>query len=327
MKNFNLLLESDTVIILGAGASKDYRFPLWDELKDELMKYLKNHKSFLFRDHLMDNYWFNELENLKNKNKTLDQMVYDSNDRDKSDYIMKLVTLIIVNFEILDLDRNKKNWIEELSEMYYLNVPKSGFNLFPKNINIITYNYDRCFEHHFTNNYMKKSYELLDTQPHYTDKLRYYQKTSSLKIFHPHGCIGVIPQEEDKNHLQVSIDGYTIRNTNTNRLFKYGDNNIFIDAHNYLQITAVDECNKSDGTYSICRNLIENCKKIIVVGVSAMGLNNQKLEFGHQHSFEIFSGASFNENDLDQVKFKNVEIINHKLRTDGFINWLNEDIS
>lgn len=78
LPKLNELLKHEFMLVLGAGASKDYNFPLWDDLKKDLKTELEKEsdsdKSF---DQKMKKKWALAIKD--SPNKTIDAIILTKN--------------------------------------------------------------------------------------------------------------------------------------------------------------------------------------------------------------------------------------------------------
>jgi len=177
------MIDDKTVLILGAGASKPYGFPLGGELRDDVIKISQ------------DKVGFESIKMLQGTDFEIDFFDSFINNLSKSDFSSVDAFL-----------ENRANWVEvgKLSIAYKLILYERNLKLFPPNqpkdhwyetlwqklkapswqkfkqnqLNIITFNYDRSLEHYLStilnNNYDVSKSTIL----------------KSLPIIHVHGDLG-----------------------------------------------------------------------------------------------------------------------------------------
>lgn len=76
------MLEQETVLVLGAGASVDYGFPLWEQLKTDFLNSLGNNS----------NNWIQLIED--NPDKTIDHILERASDEE----ILQFQTFVVIDF-------------------------------------------------------------------------------------------------------------------------------------------------------------------------------------------------------------------------------------
>ena len=214
------MIRENTVLILGAGASKPYNFPLVGELRDEVIKISTNAvglEPFVFlRDTDFD------LEYLEKFTADLSVSGYSSVDAflEKRTQWADLGKLAIAHklivyensAKVFPPDQPKDHWYETL--LHKLKAPT--WHAFKQNkVHIITFNYDRSLEHYLStilnNNYNISKNTIL----------------KSLPIIHVHGDLG--PYKNYGRHsptiIKAAADSIKIvhESDNSSEEFKLAD--------------------------------------------------------------------------------------------------------
>lgn len=178
------MITKQTVLILGAGVSRAYGFPLQIELKNEILLKLKDIKT---RQALTESHGYSEfmIDNFASafKKSGLDNIEQFLKERIEFEEIGKLVLAeIIISHEDIEV-------LFEPSDVYqYLyDVMNDSLEGFGKNeLSIITFNFDRSLEiflfEALKNSYGKKQQDI-------------EMQLKQIPIFHVHGYIGNISKE------------------------------------------------------------------------------------------------------------------------------------
>lgn len=270
------LLKENTTLILWAWASKDYWFPLWEELKPLLLDKLIHFKSsWLSNDKWID--WWIDAINGMSELDTIDSIATKAPE-DFFDQFRILVSIIICEFENNDFVANKDWWIEIFAEKY-LNLlsttyPDNGWiKLIAKKLNIVTLNYDRCFDKRFTwciNNWFQKILK----------KQREFQKVywsnfpwNNNTIYHPHGTIWLVPW--------LNGNAHTYMNSNNNFGFDYGNIDQLKNSINRWKISFIlpvdDLIDAVNPTYDMVNRILQSSKNVICIGVSEAWIKSSLL--------------------------------------------------
>ncbi|MES3005967.1 MAG: hypothetical protein V4664_03410 [Patescibacteria group bacterium] len=178
------MISKKTVLVLGAGASKPYGYPLQNEFKKEILGKLqdKNMRSTLtevhgFSEFVIDNFFSSF--NLSGS-KYIEEFLTE---RKEFLEIGKLViTDVIKEHENLEALFKEESWY-----VYLFNIMKDSFEDFGKNkLSIITFNFDVSIEAFFFNA-LKNSYNKSEQE--------IYKQLEKIPILHMYGRIGNIPTE------------------------------------------------------------------------------------------------------------------------------------
>ena len=339
---FENLLKEKTVIILGAGASSDYNFPLWVDLRKDIITQISriDEKDNIYNKYDLDEYleknkvilkeWLDIFKNSDFDKKTVDELLYETEDLlgdvAKKYPILQLISLIIGEYEVLSLSINTKKWIEIFSDKFvdYLKSKRSTADVsndikFVKqcveNINIVSFNYDRAFEYFFYKNFVNKFKEGLNKKNMIYEQ--FYDNGSVLKVirfFHPHGAIGLGVDSGLSGGNKIVIGGSQALTFNSKGLSShyadYGDISR-IARHikdNETHISEVDVLNSdadSNPAYNRCNDILSEAVNIIVIGLSPKGIIQSKLRFNESAKY-YFSNNKEDEKEIsDKIKSKN----------------------
>src|SRR3989344_1691894 len=188
------MITKPTVLILGAGASAPYGFPVGTQLWEELCDKLKTGHlyDFLLSNGFSADDILNFRKNLFESGKTSIDAFLEH--RTEFLDIGKLaIATVLTSYENSETlyDAGVDKWYKFLYEKMNVSSPEEFAN---NKISIITFNYDRSIEH-FLFNSLKNTYGKSDE-----DCAR---EISKIKIIHLHGSLGYLPwQDKDGKHYQ-----------------------------------------------------------------------------------------------------------------------------
>lgn len=185
------MIKHNTVFILGAGASIPYDFPSGYDLLNRICKALEQNNSVFFR--LIQSCGFDQnlISEFRHELYHSMQKSVDAFLEKRTEFIdvgKAAIAATLIPFEQeqkLFRLQNKPNWYE-----YLFNLLADKKEDFPENqVSIITYNYDRSFEH-FMFTALKHSYNL--------DSETAADMLNSMPIYHIHGKLGDLPHLGDE---------------------------------------------------------------------------------------------------------------------------------
>lgn len=223
------MLKSKTLLIVGAGASKEAALPIGIELmpailksvkiefqahwspkmEDELRRALKVQETTRNRDlnneiHHYANAYRAMAEGLK-----LSISIDNYLDAHRDDHYIQVLGKIGIVMAILqaesrshlsindknecDVSRVSQTWYAELFKIMNEGVPSTSLDRFFSKLEIISFNYDRCIEHFFER--ALRSYYGVDA-----DKAA--GVASKLRIYHPYGRVGALPWQMPNQSTQ-----------------------------------------------------------------------------------------------------------------------------
>lgn len=291
-KNFRDLLSEPTVIILGAGASRDYDFPLWGDLKDLLLEKCRENP---FPDQIRTSD-LREISTALNKMKpdeTVDQIATEFGSQTYTAFRL-IMGLTLIESEAKDLSSNKRGWLESfvvgLSGVL-IEVQENDYPLaktLMSNLRFISLNYDRVFQQRFCQPLFEvlstkftpgNGRKLLDAKP------RGMPQVSQIGIFSVYQPHGLIAQHSDSLGMGLNRTVANDEGINIQRVLNYGDIGSFRNSvANGWQpnITAVDDFDPNDlaslPSYKFSDQLL-NKNRFYLAGLSEEGIQNSKFNF------------------------------------------------
>lgn len=299
---------NNTVIILGAGTSADYGYPLWESLKNQMI-------GFDVRDQLSitvgldeDELQLHEVAHQEfitildnNPDFTLDQIVYQM-DRPKERHLNpighRVINIAGYLLSLVELENRRDGWITEFQSVlvdYVAN--KSGdfgstTNLLD-NLVVVSLNYDRAFNHFVSDDFFPRLVAHASYQP---PSLRFsieLSKSNRLKLIKPHGFLVGLTDKDRKRNAGRS-DNAGMRNdllleNSESKSFRYPGNtttlpyasdkitkqNVFLRMGKYMYM--VDEMGQSD--YSSANTAIRDADTVYCLGLSDKGLCQSHFDF------------------------------------------------
>ena len=250
------MIEKKTVLILGAGASKPYGFPLGRELRDSVLQ--KKYGSWLF-DFMPVNPGFEDYEytqfagDLAHSGSPSVDAFLEENDR-WLDIGKSAIALFLLDAEIncrpkiFPPDQPKDHWYETL----WSRLKGSSWALFKKNpLAIVTFNYDRSLEHYLVtvlcNNYNIKASTAM-------------RGLTKMPILHVHGDLGNYIAHDNKADFAQRL--------NKSR---------FTIAKQRILIVHENEGQTKD--FVLARKLITEAERVLFIGFGYHPKNMAKLGF------------------------------------------------
>ncbi len=248
------MIDIPVVLVLGAGASKPYGFPLGRRLRDDAIlppdNDLKIALARLHKSHSM------QLSEFQGKLRSARRTSIDAFLEARPEYepLGKLVIAYHLikreNEDNLYSVKSEQDWYQYLIEMMLT----EGFDGFGRNtLSILTYNYDRSLEYYMFK--MLKPYGRSDQECR--DAMR------QIPILHLHGQLGLLPELHD--------EGRPYENE--------------LDAH-YLQLAARgisivhDESLEQNPVFTEAHQLLSNADYVIFLGFGYLDKNVERLKLG-----------------------------------------------
>lgn len=309
-----------TVLILGAGASYDYGYPLWDGLKEQMIQFnigrvLKDELNLPEDNVDAHRNAHNEFIEYVGKypDATLDSIVYEI-DKDKSKHLnptghllINIAGYILAQYELVGKDGG---WVTALQDILVDYMAEQSNHSQPNtnmlsNLTVVSLNYDRVFEYYITNDFYVK---LLDNQGYSPSGLRYsieYASNNQLELYKPHGFICMLQNKNDVKRAGMNIDlnisganTHGIRYPGSYTVIPYGDKRItskdtFLKMGRYMYV--VDERDESD--YRNANQAVKNADIVICLGLSSDGICQSSLHFQNEQQVYL----SNKKDDLSKI--------------------------
>ena len=198
------MIEQETVLILGAGASLAYGFPDGETLKNEIYDTLKNRRNKVLNElatHDLMNRIVNKLKYAPEY--SMDEFLEHEEDEEIVEFGKKAIAAILLPYEKEETifynfiknkeGENKFHWYRHLWQKM-----NTLFEYLEKNLSVITFNYDRSLEYFLFTAYKNKFPGRKEED--------YKNKLKSIPIIHVYGKLGYLPWEFTEGEKTVTYD-------------------------------------------------------------------------------------------------------------------------
>jgi hypothetical protein len=304
------LLENRITLVLGAGASMDYGFPSWLELKNGLIEELNKNHGSLKNQAAID--WWKETLNSMSPDQTID-IIATNAPEDYFDTFRILLSLLICRYEEQDKNDKKTGWIEKFAEKYFQLI-ESAYPDTEKilklltNLNIVTLNYDRVFNIRFYGAIEVNLKSILQ-KPREFQKVFEQTLSSKAKILHPHGCVGC----SGSNEFAIP-HAYTYLNPNQLPGVDYGNVGDLRRNINNGQISPIlpvdDLKDGKNWTYNEVNIVLKDSRYAICIGLSENGITNSALQLESLEKV-YYSGSEKIYDNFVPLNLRAMPIVNH----------------
>jgi hypothetical protein len=294
----------NTVLILGAGASMDYDYPLWKDLRKQMLDLEPDIGDFLATEVGLD-----ETEIAAHKEAyeefcsfarsdtkdTLDQIIYkidkhkDKHEEPTGHLIINIAGLLLAKVE---LEKKDGGWVTKFQNVLIEHLVtncdsnKPDQNLL-SNLTVVSLNYDRVFEHFISHDFYKKmrshaSYDL----PHVTPATT-FSRSNQLNIFKPHGYICQLASQNNASRVGMNPDlvliGTTTQGTrhpDNDMPVAYGapqiaEKDTFLRMGHHMYV--VDERGAND--YRTPNEFLSKAEIVFCLGLSDAGISQSSFNF------------------------------------------------
>ena len=277
------LLQNRTVFVLGAGSSKDYNFPLWEELKPEFLKRIVNYQDTFGEEAVQ--YWTDALNS--DQGKSVDFLAHKALPAGQ-ELFQFVIGDILLECENSDAQSKSERWIEIFCQkLLGLGLNSETSDLL-QNLSFVNFNYDRCFDQRYLNNFIKP---LWNSFPSKWTRLQSYQSLNGelapfCSIPHPHGTLGAIGLFS-KGAKVFANYSYTFHNPEEVVNLDYGDLQEFEklksnDDLKYLPVDAFlgqkEPYTLNNDSYRQATDRINTASNVIIIGMSNPGWSQQLIE-------------------------------------------------
>ena len=272
------LIQEPVTFLFGAGASRDYGFPLWSELRSEFLKRLSP-------DIHGSTYWLEALTDEKRAHLTLDQLTIDAMGKSKT-LFQRIVSEVIMDCEAADMSSMKESWIEQFS-LSLLELAKDHdlLTMIIQNVSFVSLNYDRCFDYRFGKSFVSKIPSVFPDDPWAIPA--YTSTINSAKfntIHHCHGVPGGMINHPWVDFKDCHVSGHTFLNRNKYTVIPYGDKTALEKRNWESGIISVDYAKKGQNTSYIHAHsqALNVAKNLIVIGLSTEGLSQSDIKINEK---------------------------------------------
>jgi NAD-dependent SIR2 family protein deacetylase len=200
------MIESNTVLVLGAGASMPYGFPSGKTLKSEIYTTLNNRSNMTLNELTTPDVLRSFIDRLKySPEESIDAFLEHETDGKIIEFGKMAIAATLLPYEQEETLFNNFLTNEEKEEnfnwyQYLWNQINTSFDDFEKNLSIITFNYDRSLEY-FLYTALKYKYPGKNIDD-------YKNKLNDIPIIHVYGKLGNLPWEsaEDEKSVPYNYD-------------------------------------------------------------------------------------------------------------------------
>lgn len=280
--NLETVLKGKTVLLLGAGASADYGFPLWDDLKKDFLGLIDTRSGLPeFAQHSGASYWRDVLT--ENMDTTVDHLA--ANARDPGVELFQMMTLQIFNQrEAQDNKAKKMGWVENLTYEYIRLLKldeRNSSHVKPllENLSIISLNYDRSFAHRFIRSVDQFLGSVYPNSYVREGVLKGISKRFRI-IIQPHGSLGDLPEEPGQLTIKTHSRHY---NSNADISLRYGAKIQFNGLsdprlNSIMPVDLLGYGGTDNQSYLYANTHLKEAQTVIIIGVSMLGLANSQLK-------------------------------------------------
>jgi hypothetical protein len=301
-----------TVLILGAGASVDYGYPTWVQLRQQMLEldiehFLASEVKINYRGdtglnptdiaaHKEAHDEFCRFTK-SNPDSTLDQIIYRI-DQPKEKHLNPSGNLLINIAGLLlakvELEKKDAGWVTNFQEVLVeylvakMDPSRPDQNLL-RNLSVISLNYDRVFKHFIAHDFYKKivdrpSYNLPSAGSAIT-----FSRNNRIKVFNPHGYICRLNNQNSSSRVgmnrDLAVDDGNFQGTRypgNDSLIAYGDPRIagkdsFLRMGRYMYV--VDERGADD--YRESNEVLRRAEVVICLGLSHAGISQSSFDFAN----------------------------------------------
>jgi len=228
--------QKKLAIVVGAGASKEYSFPIGSELKQHIVKLLDIRFEHGSRqqsgDHLImealrricrpanedpNEYLYASwrIRDSLSQAPSIDQFIHTQRGDTRIETCGKLAIVRAIlkaeagsslyirrdgSKDTLDFNRIQNTWLDALFGVVIDGCTASELDERFSAMSLIVFNYDRCIEHYFFHA-LRNYYKISDT--------RAAELIGRIRIFHPYGSVGELPWQNTSEHVAYGAEPTT----------------------------------------------------------------------------------------------------------------------
>lgn len=314
------MISKNAIFIVGAGSSKEYGYPIWNELRVNIKEYLDLPDNSVNPFCIEAKKWLDEVT----EEKTLDQVISEKNKaiRAPSDpskveaVIWTAIAKTFFDLEKIVFEENTSGWIDVYSESiassilaaYTAEDSDSDTKILEnlrehiQNVHFITFNYDRVLEYKITDFIIEKIKSDINNENFFGLRIEKGLDEIFLdKFYHPHGIINPYPKLKDNSVIE--------KNRNSSNLDYFGRVSAHILQFSPGLMASCFDCAMEAGSFLSLKSTSMAPEQVYILGNGTYGLKNnlKKLpckEWGDSVTRVVCT--SFNE--ADQQAYQ--EIIN-----------------
>ncbi len=304
-----------TVLVLGAGASADYGYPTWSELREQMLALdldavLKENLSLDEKDfdsHKAAHEEFRELSD-RHPDATLDRIVFLI-DKPKTKHLEPtghlLINLAGYLLAKVELEGTDGGWVTELQDLL-VELLARGSSKEPaernrlENLTVVSLNYDRSFEHFVSRGFYGKLRDHADYKP---PDLRFsitFSRQNRLSVLKPHGYISALSDQNSVHRVGMNRDLIVegrdpsgMRHPGNDVAIAYGNGRIcereaFLRMGRHMYV--VDERDSND--YRAANAAIANAQQVFCLGLSPDGICQSRISFPKEQTVYLTNKGS-----------------------------------
>jgi hypothetical protein len=291
------MINIDTVLILGAGASKPFGFPTGRELVEKVCEFFGDqaHPRFdVFKNIAIKHNPYTIIKEFPNALRKADPASIDiwlehNNDPDIIWAGKVAMAMVLLNHEHRSDLRPNNNWYQLLFDR--LDAP---FDKFQDNkLTIVTFNYDRSLEQYLFERFKHTHYANIKKN---NEQLK--EKLKQLKILHVYGSLGYLSWQIGDSENLISEVPYGARN----------EENVIWSAAKNIEIMSENNPVVSDRLQEF-KVLMQNCQALYFLGFGYHEVNMKRLGIDILSRPNKIMGTAYG---LSYQRMKEIERLNIK---------------
>ncbi len=264
------MINIETVLIIGAGASKPFGFPIGRELVDEICSRIENQGSLF--ELLGQDYSISSIEQFAHKLRRSGEDSIDAfleyQDEPAVNIGKTAIAAVLLPYEVGDnlFTSNEPNWYQHLWAQ--LRAPFEDFE--KSKISIITFNYDRSLEHYL--------FTVLKNKYHGKSDDECAKKLGNIPIIHVYGKLGPLSWESTQKKEAISYVPYNSMNLNHD----HSEEMIEWYRHEWTKkaassIIVLHESNTESQEFKKAREIIRKAQQLFFLGFGYHEANLTRL--------------------------------------------------
>ena len=292
----------NTVLILGAGASVDYGYPLWGPLRQQMLDL--DIGDFLSTEVELNGTQITEHKEayeefrsfaISNPTYTLDRIIYsidqpkDKHHEPTGHLIINIAGLLLAKVE---LEKKDGGWVTKFQNVLIEHLVtkddsnKSDQNLL-SNLTVVSLNYDRVFEHFISHDFYKKMVDHPSYDQQHAGTATTFSRRNQLEVFKPHGYICQLESQNSVSNVGMNQDLVLMNTTakgtrhpGNDILVAYGDPRIaaqqaFLRMGRHMYV--VEE--RGVDYYQRPNKFLSEAEIVFCLGLSDAGISQSSFDF------------------------------------------------